>query len=669
MNNQPPHDHPCCVVPCVYSAVVMSDFFQNIKRGVKEYARSSRTADGRSTLHIAVLTNSSSPVQTLLDAGVDRFAQDRAGNTALHVAAAEGAGVALRTLLTYEPRNLTPDPVGFEGEEVSLPPPARSVAEMVDLKNLKGETALHLACKANSLSCIEVLLENASDIYNMTSEGKQPVHYAVKYDSVESATHLLMRDIGLAHTDSNDQPLIHLAASKEMVELLVKYGVDANARDSTGLTALHTAVKNKNFQLLIALLLSGCPVDLVDTAGNTALHTCVSQNVQHDYPKTLLVFGAPLEAKNNRGNTAFQTAVQADNEEYVSLLTEVGGHDDLFLARGDREGKVRTPQERDHPRKRPNWGAKDAAVLCIDGGGMKGLVAIQILLEIEKRTQTGIVDMFDWVSGSSIGSLVVLAQKHAVMDNTIRGMQRVLFDLKNRVFEGSRPYKSDNLEAITKEIVGPETKMLDSLYPRIVITTTVADVRPCELHLFTNYGTDNEYAWKAARASGAAPTYFSPFENKYLDGGVMSNNPTLDTLVEMRKFYNRSDSEEPCQPKIVISVGTGLVRPVQVKDLDVGFRPKNPMEAAKFASSALEMFSTLIEQCALCDGPIVEQCRYWCDSVGSEYYRLQPDIESVTAMDEKSDSVLVQMCWETCSWVYRSRDVFAMLTDALYSGT
>lgn len=68
----------------------------------------------------------------------------------------------------------------------------------------------------------------------MTPEGKQPVHYAVRYDSVESASHILSQDTRLAHTDSNNEPLIHLAKSKEMVDLLVRHGVDTTLRDSTG---------------------------------------------------------------------------------------------------------------------------------------------------------------------------------------------------------------------------------------------------------------------------------------------------------------------------------------------------------------------------------------------------------------------------------------------------
>ena len=34
--------------------------------------------------------------------------------------------------------------------------------------------------------------------------------------------------------------------------------------------------------------------------------------------------------------------------------------------------------------------------------------------------------------------------------------------------------------------------------------------------------------WEAARASSAAPVYFHPFKEIYVDGGVMANNPTLD---------------------------------------------------------------------------------------------------------------------------------------------
>ena len=36
----------------------------------------------------------------------------------------------------------------------------------------------------------------------------------------------------------------------------------------------------------------------------------------------------------------------------------------------------------------------------------------------------------------------------------------------------------------------------------------------------------NELMWKAARATGAAPSYF-PAMDRFLDGGLACNNPTL----------------------------------------------------------------------------------------------------------------------------------------------
>lgn len=45
----------------------------------------------------------------------------------------------------------------------------------------------------------------------------------------------------------------------------------------------------------------------------------------------------------------------------------------------------------------------------------------------------------------------------------------------------------------------------------------------------------DQLVWRAARSSGAAPTYFRA-SGRFLDGGLMANNPTLDVLTEIHQY-------------------------------------------------------------------------------------------------------------------------------------
>lgn len=51
-----------------------------------------------------------------------------------------------------------------------------------------------------------------------------------------------------------------------------------------------------------------------------------------------------------------------------------------------------------------------------------------------------------------------------------------------------------------------------------------------------------QLVWRAARSSGAAPTYFRPM-GRFLDGGLLANNPTLDAMSEIHQFNKALKAE------------------------------------------------------------------------------------------------------------------------------
>ena len=48
-------------------------------------------------------------------------------------------------------------------------------------------------------------------------------------------------------------------------------------------------------------------------------------------------------------------------------------------------------------------------ILVLDGGGMRGLVQLEILCQIEEATGRRITELFDWIIGTSTGVIIALA--------------------------------------------------------------------------------------------------------------------------------------------------------------------------------------------------------------------------------------------------------------------
>lgn len=48
-------------------------------------------------------------------------------------------------------------------------------------------------------------------------------------------------------------------------------------------------------------------------------------------------------------------------------------------------------------------------ILSLDGGGIRGLVELDILMQLEEATGRKVTDLFDWIIGTSTGGIIALA--------------------------------------------------------------------------------------------------------------------------------------------------------------------------------------------------------------------------------------------------------------------
>ncbi|XP_028346416.1 85/88 kDa calcium-independent phospholipase A2 isoform X4 [Physeter macrocephalus] len=326
-------------------------------------------------------------------------------------------------------------------------------------------------------------------------------------------------------------------------------------------------------------------------------------------------------------------------------------------------------------------------LLCLDGGGVKGLVIIQLLIAIEKASGIATKDLFDWVAGTSTGGILALAILHSKSMAYMRG---VYFRMKDEVFRGSRPYESGPLEEFLKREFGEHTKMTDVKKPKVMLTGTLSDRQPAELHLFRNYEApecvrephvgqnvnlkpptqpSEQLVWRAARSSGAAPTYFRP-SGRFLDGGLLANNPTLDAMTEIHEYnqdlIRKGQGSKVKKLSVVVSLGTGRSPQVPVTCVDV-FRPSNPWELAKTVFGAKELGKMVVDCCTDPDGRAVDRARAWCEMAGIQYFRLTPQLGTDIMLDEVDDTVLVNALWETEVYIYEHREQFQKLIQLLLS--
>jgi uncharacterized protein len=227
-------------------------------------------------------------------------------------------------------------------------------------------------------------------------------------------------------------------------------------------------------------------------------------------------------------------------------------------------------------------------LLALDGGGIHGLITIEILAKLEKllRAELGrdngfvLADYFDYIGGTSTGAMIAacLALGYKVdrvralyMEHGPRMFQRAPF-FKRYLYK----YRSTELERVLQSLIGSETEFgdprLKTLLLIVLRNATTASPWPLSNNPSAKFNqTDLPDCnlklplWQLVRASTAAPTYFPPEKIKlgpsefiFVDGAVSTyNNPAFQLfLMATLKAYRLSwpTGEDRM---LLVSVGSG----------------------------------------------------------------------------------------------------------------
>ncbi|XP_041833406.1 calcium-independent phospholipase A2-gamma [Melanotaenia boesemani] len=218
-------------------------------------------------------------------------------------------------------------------------------------------------------------------------------------------------------------------------------------------------------------------------------------------------------------------------------------------------------------------------VLAIDGGGTRGMLALQTLHKLQELTGKRIHQLFDYICGVSTGA--ILAFMLGIFQIPLEECEDMYRKLGSDVFKQNvivgtvkmgwshAFYDSEMWENILKERMG-EGGMIESARdphcPKVsAVSTIVNRGLPLKAHVFRNYrlmpGVRSHYLgdckhkmWQAIRASSAAPGYFQEFvlgKDLHQDGGLLINNPTALAIHECKCLWPNT----PLQ--CVLSLGTG----------------------------------------------------------------------------------------------------------------
>lgn len=211
-------------------------------------------------------------------------------------------------------------------------------------------------------------------------------------------------------------------------------------------------------------------------------------------------------------------------------------------------------------------------ILSVDGGGLKGLIAIKILEIIENITGEKITDSFDLISGTSTGGLIASAMtvkntggktKHDLAYVESMYLEAIQSLMQNGYGSGKETEKLSDLIKRTVE----RQKIADTYLPIFVPTY---DLNSKRIVVFKTRSailneSKNVKLFDVCRATSAVPQLFPSYPIRYnqqdldcVDAGWHIKNPSVAALAEFwkhKRYYSSVDKKE--EDVVLLSISTG----------------------------------------------------------------------------------------------------------------
>uniref|UniRef100_A0A8D3EDL5 Ankyrin repeat domain 52 n=1 Tax=Scophthalmus maximus TaxID=52904 RepID=A0A8D3EDL5_SCOMX len=277
----------------------------------------------------------------LLDNGANPTLKNSKGYSAVHYAAAYGNKQHLELLLEISfncleevESNIPVSPLhlaAYYGHREALRLLCETLVSL-DVRDIEGRTALHLAAQRGFAPCVEVLLKHqASYKLKEHKQKRTALHAAAAGGQMDCLLLLVNREQSSDIIDSLDTQglsalmLATLGRHTDCVHILLEKGANADAADIKGFTALHRAAMLDSEDCVSALLEHGASALCRDSQGRTPLHlaaSCGHTELLRSLLKAALK-ADPLDSMlDHRGYTPTHWAAYHGREGCLLILLE-----------------------------------------------------------------------------------------------------------------------------------------------------------------------------------------------------------------------------------------------------------------------------------------------------------------------------------------------------------